>query len=257
VSKVDASLFAPFSVKGWVVGLPLGHLPDPCIAWPAPTHHPEPIAPAGTVVPDVPAFIISGDLDLNVPPAESHALTAMFPKSHVVDLTSSGHHVLFNSRGDCAVELIVNFIKALDPGDTSCAPDSPIVWAGVAEFPRRAHGAKQVARVAAATVTDAIRRSFRQDVPNGVGLRGGTYKGKFGDSGETLRLKRARFARNLAVTGKVEYKGYMTVDARVRLAGAFKGRVHVRGLWAAPGATTLKITGKVNGRKVSLSVPAE
>jgi hypothetical protein len=212
--------------------------------------------PAGTVVPDVPAFIISGDLDLAIPPAESHALTGMFPKSHVVDLKGSGHHVLFNGRGECAAELIVSFIDTLDPGDTGCAGDVPHQFPGVGTFTRRAHNRKQAARVTAAAITDAIRRGFQQDTPDGVGLRGGTYKGKYGDQGETMRLKGARFAKNVAVTGKVAYKHYTTIDARVHVTGAFKGRLRVRGVWAEASATTLKVTGKLNGRKVALSVPA-
>jgi pimeloyl-ACP methyl ester carboxylesterase len=250
VGKFDATKLAPFSIEAWVAG------PDPCIAWPAPTHTPDPAVPAGTVVPDVPAFIISGDLDLAVPPAESHALTGMFPHSRVLDLKGSGHHTLFNSRGDCAAELIVRFLDTLDPGDTSCAPDAPHQFPGVGEFTRRAHTRAGAARASAAAVTDALRRGFQQDQPDGVGLRGGTYKGTYGDQGETMRLKGARFAQNVAVTGKVAYKGYTTIDARLRVTGAFKGRLRVRGAWAAPGAKSLRVTGRLNGRKVAVSVPA-
>jgi pimeloyl-ACP methyl ester carboxylesterase len=257
VSNIDKNLFAPFSVAAWIVPPPQGLQPDPCITWPAPTHSPEPITPAGTVVPDVPALIISGDLDMNVPPAESHALKSMFPKAEVVDLAESGHHTLFRERNPCATELIIRFVDELSAGDTSCAPKYDNAFPGIPAFPLRAHGRKQAARIAALTVTDALRRSFTQDQPDGVGLRGGTYKGKFGDKGEAIRLDHARFAKNLAVTGKVAYKGYMVVDARVKLSGAASGHVRVRGTWAAPGATRFKITGKVNGHKVALSAAAK
>lgn len=253
-AALPANAFAPFSVAAWVQPAPLGPFPDPCIEWPAPTHQSAPPVPAGTVNQSVPALVLIGDLDLNVPPAESAQANKQFPQSTIVTLDASGHHTAFNSRFECAAKLINRFVSKLDAGDTGCAKKPPVEFPAVGRFPLRAGRSRaQVARVTAATILDVIQRSFIGGNPDGVGLRGGSFKAKFGPNGATYKLGRVRFARDLAVSGKIAYSGYAKIDATVKVRG---GTVRVRGIWYSAGATRLQVTGKLRGRRVSLSVPA-
>jgi pimeloyl-ACP methyl ester carboxylesterase len=246
--------FAPFSVDAWVQPPPFGILPDPCIGWPAPKHALEPPVPAGTVTQGVPALIVTGDLDLSVAPAESAQAARQFPQSTLVSLESSGHHTVFNARHECSAELINRFVKQLDAGDTGCAKKPAIVFPAQGGFPRHAGASRaQVARVTTATVLDVLKRTFVGADPRGVGLRGGSFTVKFSDNGLTARLHGVRFARDLAVSGKIDYVGYTKIDAKLKVRG---GTLHVRGVWASDGATKLRISGKLRGRKVALSVPA-
>jgi pimeloyl-ACP methyl ester carboxylesterase len=267
--------FDPFSLDAWIVPAPLGYLPDLCISWPAPTHHPEPAVPDGTVVPGLPALVLTGDLDLSVPPSESEQLTRMFPRASVVSLTESGHHTAFSFQSLCAQALIVHFVDTLHAGDTSCARHAGLVVPAVASFPRRAasHGdserpttsaddpgggalRQRVATIAAATVTDALRRSFIQTQPNGVGLRGGTFQFEEASSGPIIHLVGARFAEDVAVTGDATVAEFLTLDANLTVAGAAQGTLRVHGIWLDPAATRLTITGLLDGHQISTSVPA-
>jgi pimeloyl-ACP methyl ester carboxylesterase len=253
-AALPARMFAPFSVAAWVQPAPLGFLPDPCIGWPASTHHPEAPVPAGTVAGGVPALILTGDIDLSVPPVESAEARKQFPESTVVELAAAGHHTAFSARFDCATKVIDHFVADLAAGDTACAKKPRFVYSGVAAFPRRAGRSRAaVARVTTATILDALERTFLGADPSGVGLRGGSFTSKFADKGLTVKLRGARFAKDLPVSGKVFYRRYTELDAKVRVAG---GKLRVSGVWASPGATRLEIRGTVRGRHIALSVPA-
>jgi pimeloyl-ACP methyl ester carboxylesterase len=264
-SKVDPNQFAPFSVSGWMVPPPLGFIPDPCIVWPAPTHNPEPPIPAGTVIPGVPALILTGDLDVNVPPAESAQLTKLFPNSTLVNLKNAGHHTVFTFQFACSGAIVRHFLQSLQAGDTSCANRIPGRFTAVGRFPARVWrdkkgrpSARSAARITVGTMKDAFERGFLQDGPElqGPGLHGGTFHGRYTDQGETLSLKGARFARDLAVTGTIQYLNGRGLEAKLRVRGATSGSVRIRGLLFDNAATRLKVTGVIGGRIVKLTVPA-
>jgi pimeloyl-ACP methyl ester carboxylesterase len=276
-ATLDPNRFAPFSLDGWVVPSPLGFLPDLCIGWPAPIHHPQPPVPAGAVVPGLPALVLTGNLDLSVPPAESAQLTRMFPRASVVSVAESGHHTAFNFQFRCAQALVDHFIDTVTAGDTSCARHPSFIAPAVSSFPRRATPQEdlqgeeaseeealeggslreRVARIAAATVTDAFRRAFIQNPPgDGVGLRGGTFHAEFGSTAATLRLAAARLAEDVLVTGDVTYTEFTTLDAKLSVTGAAHGTLQVHGIWAETGATRLTITGQLDGHPINTSVPA-
>jgi pimeloyl-ACP methyl ester carboxylesterase len=268
--------FAPFSLDAWVVPAPLGYLPDLCIGWPAPTHSPEPPVPAGTKAPGLPALVLTGDLDLSVPPAESTQLTGMFPQASVVSLAESGHHTAFSFQAPCSQALVVHFIDQLQAGDTSCARHVSLVLPAVASFPRRAASQEEaegqatsedgalrlhVARIAAATLIDALKRGFIQMQPpgvphHGVGLRGGAFTIEESPTAATVHLTGARFAEDVSVTGDATVAEFLTLDASLTVTGAARGTLHVHGIWLDPAATRLTITGQLDGRRVNTSVPA-
>jgi hypothetical protein len=274
-AALDPNRFAPFSLDAWVQPPPVAFLPSPCIRWPAPTHHPAPPVPIGTIVPDLPALLLMGELDLRVPPSESAQLTRMVPRTSAVTVAESGHVTAFNEQSGCARALISHFIDTMTPGDTTCARHPAYIAPAVGSFPRRAttepdsrteeasEGAAderslrgRVARIATATLTDAFRRTFIQEQPahKGVGLRGGTFHAKETRTGLTLHLAAARLTEDVAVTGDATYNG--TLDADLSVAGAAQGTLHVHGIWNEPGATRLVINGQLDGHQIGISVSA-
>jgi pimeloyl-ACP methyl ester carboxylesterase len=275
-SALGPGRFFPFSVDAWVFPpAPYFYAPDLCIGWPAPTHHAEAPVPEGTVVPGLPVLVLTGDLDLSVPPSESAQLTRMFPDASVVSVAESGHDTAFNFQAPCVGALVVRFIDALRTGDTSCARHPAFIVPARDSFPRRASSLEhsrapatsgddggggalreRVARIAASTVTDAFRRTFIQKQPNGVGLRGGTFQFEEASTGPTIHLVGARFAEDVAVTGEATIAEFLTLDANLSVSGVAHGTLHVHGIWLDPAATRLTITGQLNGRPISTSVPA-
>ncbi len=265
--------FSPFSVDAWTAPPPQGVEPDACIRWPAPTHDPAPPVPPGSTAGSVPALILTGDLDDTVTATDSLKARRVFPNSVAVSLRNSGHHTIFNARGQCARELTVSFFTSLSPGNTSCAGADTFDWPAVGRFPLHAadelpadvaagHGDastrldRRVAAVAAATVTDSLRRAFLGSGTDGVGLRGGSWHGAFTENAFKIRWDAARFAEDVSVSGDGLYAGFTTINANIRIAGVESGQLHIGGAWFDPNTTTLEIRGTLDGRRVALNVPA-
>ena len=112
-------LFKPFSAKAWSDAWSL----DQCIVWPAATRF-EPIVPAGSVVPDIPTLILSGDVDTNVTTDLSRVLLDRFPKAKLV-VVAGAEHPAFSRSDTCAPDMVARFFTTLDAGDTSCAATAP------------------------------------------------------------------------------------------------------------------------------------
>jgi pimeloyl-ACP methyl ester carboxylesterase len=272
--QLRSSTFAPFSVDGWLATPPDGLHPDPCIVWPTPEPGTQPAVPPRTRFGDIPALVLSGDLDINVSTAEARDVAALFPKSRFVELKNSGHHTVFSWRSDCSAQIIQTFLATLKPGDTSCARDLNVVFPAVGRFPVAAHDARpagpdrsgdhssktdrKVAAVVAATFTDSLRRAYLTG-EDGSGLRGGTFDVEFTDTQTNLDLAAARYAGDVTVTGHGSVPfDTNAIDAQLTVdgPGAEDGSLHLTGVWLNPDATTLHIQGTLGGRTVSLSGPA-
>jgi pimeloyl-ACP methyl ester carboxylesterase len=272
--------FDPFSIDAWLAPLPVGfYAPPDCIVWPGPDANHEPPIPDGVELPaDVPALILSGDLDYNTPSADSLVLQNAWDGSEFVEIANAGHFPSISPRFRCSAQILQDFIENLELGGTSCADDlDPVRFPGVGQFPVTAadateaspHGTddsteldRKVAAVAAATVTDALRRTFiQQRTGRGPGLRGGTFASAFGRDKLGTELRNARFAKDVKVSGKVNYP-YDTeaINATVEVEGPgdSDGSLKIQGVWFgfASTATVLEIDGTLGGRDVSLEVPA-
>jgi pimeloyl-ACP methyl ester carboxylesterase len=272
--QLRGSTFAPFSVDGWLANPPDGLHPDPCIVWPTPEPGTQPAVPPRTRFADIPALVLSGDLDINVSTAEARDVAALFPKSRFVELANSGHHTVFSWRSECSAQIIRTFLATLKPGDTSCAKDLNVVFPAVGRFPATADDARpadadgsgdqstktdrKVAAVIAATFTDSLRRAYMTG-EDGPGLRGGTFDVEFTDAQTNLDLAGARYAGDVTATGHGSVPfDTNAIDAQLTVdgPGAEDGSLHLTGVWLNPGATTLHIQGTLGGRTVSVSVPA-
>ena len=273
---LDPRRFAPFSIDGWVAPTPLAvDLPNPCIGWPAPTHHRERGVPRGGTAGDVPALVLAGEYDLTLPPATVRHVRKVFPNSRQIEVAASGHTTVFDGNGECAASLLQRFLGTGRVGDASCAAQPAFAWPGVGRFPLTSADARQatpasaedrstpadrrLAAAAAATVTDAFRRAFiAGPTDHGKALRGGIANTTFDDTGVTADLALAHFVEDLGVTGQARYDFETeAIDGNVALVvpGSF-GQVQVSGVWFGPGATVLRVDGQIGGRRVVVEVPA-
>jgi pimeloyl-ACP methyl ester carboxylesterase len=273
-AALAANTFAPFSVSAWLAAAPVGPLgPDPCMSWPAPAPSVPPAVPAGAIFPSIPTLVLSGDLDTTVPSADARDVAKLFPDARFVELAGSGHHTVFSFRSGCSQALVQRFLETRAVGNTSCARRPSLVFPAVGRFPRLARGVRpaivssrasdrstprgrRVAAAAAWTLRDGLDHA--QNDPNGVGLRGGSYAGTFGDSALTLKLTRVRFTQDVTVSGPVtlQYRGGLVAKLNVNGPSGQSGHLEVTGVYLAPGATSLKIAGRLGGRRVALAIPA-
>ena len=132
--------YAPFTIDEYR-GMPLDYsFLDQCVAWPvAPAGHPasQVVAP-DAAYPDVPALVVSGDLDNMTTLADGAAAARAFPHGRQV-IIANGLHVnaLPRARSPCGAELVRHFIETLDVGDARCAAGRRrCAWCG--GFARRA-----------------------------------------------------------------------------------------------------------------------
>ena len=269
-----ATTFAPFSVGGWLAGSPTGLVgPDPCITWPAPAPSVPPAIPSGATFPSIPALVLSGDLDTVVPSSDARNVANLFPDARFVEIAGSGHHTLFSFRSDCSRMLVQRFLNSRVVGNTSCARRLGLVFPAAGRFPRFARdtepaivalrasdhstrGGRRVAAAAAWTLRDVLDHA--QNDPNGVGLRGGSFAGKFGDSALTLRLDGIHFTEDVTVSGRatLQYTGHLAAELNVDGPSGQSGHLDITGVYLAPGAKRLQIDGQLGGRRVALAIPA-
>jgi pimeloyl-ACP methyl ester carboxylesterase len=271
-SSLPQSTFGPFSVPGWL----RFWAPAFCVEWPAPLDLDQVFVP-GARFPDVPTLVIAGELDVVTPAADGRFAAGLFPNSRLVLMRNSGHTPGFFSQ--CTPPLYMRFIRTLKAGNTSCAERGDADRPALGSFPVRARDARparprsadrsrgidrRVAAVAWLTVQDALRQNaiVPTETVRGVGLRGGRFVGAFDPdtASVTVELDRSRFSRDVAVDGRARltFGEENLVRARVGVDGpaASDGRLRLRGLWFSRSARTIRISGRLGGRRVAATVPA-
>jgi len=106
-AAVDAALaglppsqLAPFTVDT----LRATGIADLCNAWPE-----SPLAQPHLPLPDVPALILSGDVDLRTPRSYAAALAARMPNAQLLTVPQTGHSVLGSDPSACASNAVSAF----------------------------------------------------------------------------------------------------------------------------------------------------
>ncbi len=241
--------YAPFTIDEYR-GMPLDYsFIDQCVDWPvAPTSHPAShVVSADALYPEVPALIISGELDNLTTPADGDAVAAAFGHGTQIRIANSFHvNALPRARSACAAEIVRRFIEALEPGDTTCAQKVPplrlvpLFAAHAADLEpasplagNRANAA-QLKWISAAVMTagDVLARLGGNTTGRGVGLRGGTFR--ISNEGPLMQiaLTELRWTEDLAVSGKIEKPRGRAGEVRARLhlaaVGGLTGDVAVK-----------------------------
>jgi len=285
--RLHPDTYAPFSIDEYR-GMPLDYsFIDQCVDWPAPpaAHPASQVVSADAPYPDVPALIISGDLDNLTTLADGTATAAAFP--HGTQITvANGFHVnaLPHSRSACGAAIVRQFIETLQPGDTACAADVPPVRL-VPRFARHAAllepaeavagnraNADQLRMVSATVLTagDVLTRHAGNSGGPGVGLRGGRFgvepearDGSFGAKPKArvvhLRLRQVRWTEDLAVSGSIDKPDSRTGIVRALLKVATNdgraGTLHIE--WPEGVAHSVAtIQGTLDGSTVRARMPA-
>jgi len=260
--------YAPFSIDEFR-GMPLDYsFLDQCAAWPVspPSHPASQVVGAEFSYPDVPALVISGDLDNMTTTADGAAVARTFPHGRQILIVNSLHvNALPRGRSHCAADIVRRFYETLSPGDTQCANEVPPLRL-VAQFARHASelepatalagnlaDARRLQAVSAAvqTVGDVLARLESNSSGEAKGLRGGSFRIVRNDAGAHLSLDAVRWAEDLSVSGTIDRSSASgEVVAALELTGtAGSGRLRIRWREGAAQATA-RITGEIDGARV-------
>jgi hypothetical protein len=220
--------------------------------------------------PHVPTLILNGDLDNITPLADARVVASRFPDSTLVVMQNSGHVTALLDQNDCAAPIYERFVRALSPGDTSCAhrtpevrvvPSFPLSLAGMAPAHRSPGDGststdRRIAAASAAAVADVLQRWWANLSGSGVGLRGGRWSYSGGDP-TTFTLHDVAFVPRVKVSGTVTWR-YSTGRVRANVvthAGGEVERLHMA--WSLQvRAARGRLTGTAGGRTLRLHMLA-
>jgi pimeloyl-ACP methyl ester carboxylesterase len=212
--------YAPFTIDEYR-GMPLDYsFIDECVGWPvSPPGHPASQVGVNAVYPDVPALVISGELDDITTPADGAAVARAFRRGIQIRIANSFHvNALPRARSACAADIVRRFMATLDTGDTSCAAKVPPLRL-VPQFARRADQLEPVtalpgntadasrlkaAMAAVMTAGDVLARVHGNSSGHGRGLRGGTYALTRGAHVIRLNLNKVQFVDDIAISGTLQ-----------------------------------------------------
>jgi len=275
-----ADTYAPFTIDEYR-GMPLDYnFLDQCLDWPvAPASHPASQVTSGAY-PEVPALVVSGELDNMTTVADGAAVARAFPRGRQV-IIANGLHVnaLPRARSPCGAELVRRFVETLEVGDTRCAAAAPPVRL-VGSFARHAAelepaeglASNQASDVqlrfssaAVLTAGDVVTRLNMNSSGHGVGLRGGRFTIVERKGVQRVQLHAVRWTCDLAVSGTLErtlggegrVRGHLRLSGSDPLSGAERVAGTLEVVWsdAAPKAVA-DIRGILSGARVAARMPA-
>ena len=260
--------YAPFSIDEFR-GMPLDYsFLDQCLAWPVspPGHPASHVVEEQFQYPDVPALVLSGELDNMTTPADGAAVARTFKHGRQILIVNSLHvNALPRARSECAAGIVRRFLETLSPGDTRCANEVPPLRL-MPQFARHASeldpaaaqagnraDARQLKVVAAAVLTlgDVLDRLESNASGEAKGLRGGSFRIVSDAADVRLSLDGVRWTEDLAVSGTVHSSGRSgEVRAALELTGtAGSGRLDIRWREGLANASA-RISGEVDGARV-------
>jgi pimeloyl-ACP methyl ester carboxylesterase len=242
--RTNPNTYAPFTIDEYR-GMPLDYsFIDQCVEWPvASSRHPAAnVVAADARYPDVPALIISGELDNMTTTADGALVAAAFKHSTQIHIANSFHvNALPRARSDCAAQIARRFIETLKVSDTGCAGEVPALRL-VPQFTRHASeldpaapmagnnaGASQLRWVSAAVMTagDVLARLGANSTGQGVGLRGGTFRIVNDPSTIHVALTDVRWTEDVAVSGRIDKPvarhGVVRASLHLAVNGGAKG----------------------------------
>jgi pimeloyl-ACP methyl ester carboxylesterase len=268
--------YAPFTIDEYRA-LPLDYaFIDQCVAWPvaSPRHPDGDVGADHPRYPDVPALVISGDLDNITTLADGAAVAREFARGRQLVVANSFHvNALPRARSPCAAGIARRFIATLAPGDVGClgrvAPLRlvPNFARHVAELPpvagRPGNHADtdrlKLAQAALQTLGDVLARVDQNTTGSGKGLRGGGFLVVQNGANRHVSLYRIRWTEDLVVSGALERSPGPFAEIRARLEisglGGLEGALRIgwrEGTWAP----TARIDGLIGGQALAALAPA-
>ena len=217
------------------------------------------VLPSPNPLPDVPALILSGRLDLRTPLENAQAVAAQLPHSTLISVPGNGHDEIDTDLSGCVVRALFRFFTNRRIGEACTrtsdavppAPLPPTTFKALAPHRGAPGDVGRVLRAAVDTVLD-VRESFYMTADAGLpasaggGLRAGTWH-THGQTG--FVLKGVAWAPEVKVTGRVTSR-----------LGRFDGRVTVRAPEGLSGHLRFVrghgVTGVLGGHRVHLPARA-
>jgi pimeloyl-ACP methyl ester carboxylesterase len=214
-----------------------------CLRWPGDEGASPPSA---APLPDVPALILDGRLDLRTPLENGRELAKELPHARIVTVAGTGHDELDSDVTGCVAVALKRFVDRARVGDpckglTNAVAPFPIAPHALSAFrlPRGTAGAR--GRVVAAVLVSAVdaRVAVLQDLYAGFaelqggGLRGGSYRLQ---GSSKLKLRGYSYLASVRVTGTLELGGdHPTGKLKVNGPGSLDGTLRLDGKGGAVG----------------------
>jgi pimeloyl-ACP methyl ester carboxylesterase len=236
-AAIDAGPDAAYVPWGKAVAAGGGEL-NGCVEWPESPFSGAPSQP----LPDVPALLLVGQLDIRTPVEDAGEVAALLPRSTLITVPNTGHSVIGNAS--CAEPAVRRFMAGGSVG-SACRSERKYAYSS-GPIPRsisdlRPSGgasgiAGRTASAAALSILDAtVTAQMFFDSKRFPGLRRGLgfIRGRF------LEMRRYSFVLGVQLTGRLSSN---------------RGRVKVRGTAAADGTLVrrgARLRGRLGGKRVS------
>jgi len=217
------------------------------------------VLPTTAPLPDVPALVLSGRLDIRTPLENGEAVAAQLPHSTFVTVPGSGHDEIDSDLSGCVARALSRFFGDRRIGD-ACDRTSdgvpPALLAPTSFHKLAPHrgvpGDRGRVLRAAVGAVDDVRESFFENADAGLpstsggGLRAGVWRTR-GQTG--LVLRGVAWAPEVKVTGEISSRlGRYAGVLRVRAPEGLSGRLRF--------SRRTGVTGVLGGRRVHLPARA-
>jgi pimeloyl-ACP methyl ester carboxylesterase len=222
-----------------------------CLLWPG---DPGVSPPSDAPLPDVPALLLDGRLDLRTPLENGRELARELPHARIVTVPGTGHDELDSDVTGCTAVALKRFVDGEHVGDpckgrSNAVDPYPIAPHSLRAFrvPPGTRGTR--GRVVSAALVSAVdaRVAVLQDLYAGFtklqggGLRGGSYRL---EGSSKLHLRGYSYVAAVRVTGTLRLGGdNPTGLLRVNGPGAMDGTIRLDGKGGA--------RGRLGGRRVN------
>jgi pimeloyl-ACP methyl ester carboxylesterase len=220
-----------------------------CLPWPEAGARTAP-----PPLPDVPALVFAGDVDMRTPVADARALASTLPRARFVVARGTGHAVLFSRAADCARRAIAAWLGGGAPATVCARRAAPLATVSLplrtfAELARGRGAAGRRARTLAGvrrTVVEARAAFHVALVQSRWGAYAAPVPGLVGGSltptsaAGSVELRRYAFVPGLSLSGTLAVEGD---PADARLVGGLR----VCGARATPGVVVLDAAGRLRG----------
>jgi pimeloyl-ACP methyl ester carboxylesterase len=226
---------------------------DDCMQWPNDVFRP----PFAGPLPDVPALLLGGRLDLRTPIENARATAALLPHASVVTLPGNGHDATDSDQTGCIERALRRFVNGLTVGNPCRGHNNgfrplPSPPRSLSDF-RSAPGVGGLRGRVVFGVLDTVQDTIvtagaLQDAQLPLrdgGLRGGRFR--LFDGGSAARLTRYAFVPGLRVTGTLR-AGETNITGRLTVSGPRGASGFVR-------LTRTGATGRLGGRAFTYRAP--
>jgi hypothetical protein len=248
-----------------------------CLRWP---QGDTPAGPSSAPLPDVPALLLSGELDTRTPVENARELLPSLPHGQLLTVSGTGHDVLDSDITGCAAQALKRFADGQQIGTPCQGKDNAVVVLArpaksIAAYRRPASVKGDRGRLLYATldtIVDAQISALQTLYAGYTKIQGGGLRaGRFAASGDgsrlrlhgyelvpgvvvsgTLRAAGSGDAGNVRVDGPGHLDGTLRISAKGVVTGRLGGR-HVRYAPAGRGSAASVGRGRLPAR---VRVPA-